>query len=191
MPKIERHYIRELKEGNYRNLSIVKDADGNNVVVINDIIFKGRHYVDWDEVETYLRKYVGEFFEVASTGDIIYIGSDLPNEFSHSSYNAKLKGALLKSKANAAQDLGGLIEIATNRLFRDNLKAKHNRDAANGWYKYDSRYALPVYDNNGDLVRYNVFYASLIVRWDIDGKLYLYDIINIKKETGEPALLSK
>ena len=38
---------------------------------------------------------------------------------------------------------------------------------------------LPVYDESGDIERYNVFHAR-------DGKLYLYDILRIKKETSEP-----
>lgn len=34
-----------------------------------------------------------------------------------------------------------------------------------GWYRYDSRFALPVYDDNGEMKRYNIFRASLIVRY--------------------------
>jgi len=61
------------------------------------------------------------------------------------------------------------------------------KDAPNGWYRYDTKFALPVYDSKGDLIRYNVYNAALVVRCDKDNKLYLYDIINIKKEMGEPA----
>ena len=31
-----------MSEGTKRNISVVKDADGNKIVVINDIIFKGK-----------------------------------------------------------------------------------------------------------------------------------------------------
>ena len=48
-----------MSEGTKRNISVVKDADGNKIVVINDIIFKGKK-IAWDDVEKYLRKYVGE-----------------------------------------------------------------------------------------------------------------------------------
>ena len=34
--------------------------------------------------------------------------------------------------------------------------------------------------------RYNVFHTSLIIRHANDGKMYLYDIIDIKKETSTP-----
>lgn len=51
-----------------------------------------------------------------------------------------------------------------------------------GWYRYDSRFALPVYDDAGEFLRYNVFHASMLIRHASDGKLYLYDILDIKKK---------
>ena len=41
---------------------------------------------------------------------------------------------------------------------------------------------MPVYDEVGEIERYNAFHASLIVRYSEDKKLYLYDILNIKKK---------
>ena len=38
-----------------RNISVVKDVNGNQIVVINDIQFKGRQNINWDEVEQYLK----------------------------------------------------------------------------------------------------------------------------------------
>ena len=47
--------------------------------------------------------------------------------------------------------------------------------------------ALPVYDDRrGDICRYNVFFAKMLVRHDGDGKKYLYDLLAIKKETSSP-----
>ncbi len=96
----------------------------------------------WKEVRANLKECVGDFYKVASTGDVIYIGSDLPSEYSGSEYTKKLNGAAAKAKANAAQGLHEIIE------------------------------------------RYNVFHTSLIIRHANDGKMYLYDIIDIKKETS-------
>lgn len=86
-----------------RNVNIITDLDGNRIAVINDIIFKGKRNVDWDDVEQYLRKYVGEFYEIADTNEVVYIGSDLPDEYANSNYTHRLKGA--KAKANAALGL--------------------------------------------------------------------------------------
>ena len=53
-----------------------------------------------------------------------------------------------------------------------------------GWYRYDSRFALPVYKESGEVEGYNVFKVIMVVRHAHDGKLYLYDLVNIKKETS-------
>ena len=88
-----------------RKVNVVEDLDGNKIVVIHDIRFKGKRSVEWTDVEQYLKQYV-------------------------------------------------------------------------------TRFALPVYDENGDIERYNVFRAIVLVRHAEDDKLYLYDIMKIKKETS-------
>lgn len=169
-----------------RKISVAKDLNGNNIVVIQDIIFKGKRSINWHDVEEYLKKYVGEFYTIADTNDVVYIGKDLPSEYAGSKYTYSLKGTNAKAKANAAQGIPELLEIARGKYFRHNIEKKHNQDAAYGWYRYDSRYALPVYDNYGKVERYNTFHASMLIRHDLNGKMYLYDIIDIKKETSNP-----
>ena len=70
--------------------------------------------------------------------------------------------------------------------YSGNLNPKHQRDAKFGWYRYDSRFGLPVYGEDGELERYNIFHVEILIRHDADGKRYLYDVVNIKKETGTP-----
>ena len=72
-----------------------------------------------------------------------------------------------------------------NGVFEENRKAKHGRDAKNGWYRYDTRFALPVYGDDGNIERYNIFRGRLLIRHASSGKKYLYDILEIKKETGK------
>ncbi len=69
-------------------------------------------------------------------------------------------------------------------LVRVNIDSIRSRNAKNGWYRYDSKFGLPVYDENGEIERINIFNASLLIRHANDGNLYLYDILNIKKETS-------
>mgnify|MGYP004454999045 CR=1 FL=1 len=170
---------------NERNVSVIQDIDGNNIVVINDIIFKGKRSIEWRDVEKYLRQYIGDFYQMAESEDIIYIGTDLPDEYSGSNYTKHIKGTIAKAKANAAQAIPEMIEIATSKSFQDNKKYKHSRHAKNGWYRYDTRFALPVYDGNGNIERYNVFSARLLIRHAASGKMYLYDVLGIKKETSK------
>ena len=47
-------------------------------------------------------------------------------------------------------------------------------------------FGIPVYDEQGNIKRYNIFSSRMLVRHDADGKLYLYDFIRIKKETSNP-----
>ena len=107
-------------------------------------------------------------------------------EYSGSKDTARLKGALAKAKANAVQGLPELIKIATKKRYKENLTGKHRKNAQFGWYRYNSRFTLPVYGESGKVERYNTFAVELLVRHDMDGKMYLYDVVNIKKETGTP-----
>jgi len=167
-----------------RKVYVIEDFKGREVVIINDVIFTGKRFVKWDDVEEYLKRFVGESYIVSEYNDLIYIGTDLPDEYSHYAYTRILKGANAKAKANAVQGIPELIEIASGKQYKENFKAKHNKDAKFGWYKYESRFALPVLDDKGEIERYNVFHVAIIVRHSHDGKMYLYDIMNIKKETS-------
>lgn len=127
-----------------RNVDITTDLKGNKIVLINDIIFKSKKAINWDAVKDYMESYVGKCYEVAATKDIVYIGKDLPDEYTGSRYTYSLKGANIKAKANASQGIPEMLEIASGKYFRENTGEKHLRNALNGWYRYDSRFALPV-----------------------------------------------
>ena len=75
-----------MSEKTDRNVSVIRDTNGNNIVVINDIIFRGKQSIRWNDVEEYLSRYVGDFYTIADTSEIIYIGTDLPDEYAHSEY---------------------------------------------------------------------------------------------------------
>ena len=94
-----------------RKVNVVEDLKGNKIVFIHDIRFKGRQAIDWDDVERYLKQYVGESHIIESTKDMVYIGVDLPEEYAHSNYTDTLKGANAKAKANATQGLKNIIEM--------------------------------------------------------------------------------
>ena len=170
-----------------KNVSIIKDEQGKSIVIVNDIRFKGKQNINWEEVEAFVKEYVGDCYEIVETADKIYIGTDFPSEIKGSIDTAKLKGANAKAKANATQKIPLLLEYATNKRWKENKKEKHVIDAVFGWYRYTSRFALPVYTNNGELERYNIFRIEMLVRHASDGRMYLYDMVNVKKETEYPA----
>ena len=87
---------KEVKEK--RNVSVIQDADGNKIVVINDTFFKGKRSIAWEDVEKYLKRYVGDIYPIAEDNEIIYIGSELPSEYAGSVYTKKLKERMQKQK---------------------------------------------------------------------------------------------
>lgn len=125
-------------------------------MLINDIRFKSRRNIDWNEIEEYLKEYIGNTYEILETCEKIYIGNDFPDEFCHSKDKIRLKGANEKAKAKK------------------------------GWYRYDTRFGIPKYDENGELEGYHIYSVKMLVRRDEDGKLYLYDFMRTKKETSSP-----
>lgn len=169
-----------------RSVNVIKDLNGKEIVLINDIKFQGKRSINWEDVKEYLKEFVGNNYTIIETGDVVYIGTDLPDEYAGSDDTYALKGTVAKAKANAAQGLGQLIEIATDSKHTINKKDKHKIDAANGWYRFDSRFALTVFNESGEVERYNVFHVYLIIRHDLNGKKYLYDVIKTKKETSNP-----
>lgn len=169
------------------NINIICDAEGKKIVLINDIWFKGKKREEWDEIKKYLIEYIGKYYVIQESSEKIYVDKDFPDEYASSESRIALKGAVAKAKANASQGIPELIQIAKNASYSENTKQKHERDAKLGWYRYDVRFALPVYDDkSGELVRYNIFSARMLVRHAEDGKKYLYDLLAIKKETSSP-----
>lgn len=110
-------------------LNIVIDEERNKVVLLPEILFSNKQNINWKDVESYLENYVGELIEIAETKDIIYIGNKFPDEYSSSSYTRRTKGARAKAKANEAQGIREMVKIATDKVYRENHKEKHNDDA--------------------------------------------------------------
>lgn len=169
-----------------KKLQIINDLTGNKVVVLPAIIFKNKQKIDWNAVEKYLQKYVGEIVTIAESKDIVYIGAAFPNEYKGSQYTKQLKGANAKAKANATQGIIEMLEIATERRFRENRKKRHTDNAKNGWYYYTTRFAMPVYENEMQTEKYNIYAACLLVNHSENGRMYLYDLVDIKREASTP-----
>lgn len=145
-----------------KSVRIITDLDGSKIALINDIRFKSRKGINWNEIERYLKEYIGEYFEIAETSEKIYIGSDFPDEFSHSNDTKGLKGANMKAKANITPAIGELIQIASDKSEYPDYSNKHGAKAKFGWYRHNTRFGIPVYDEEGNLERYNIFEARML-----------------------------
>lgn len=92
---------------------------------------------------------------------------------------------MVKVRANIVQILPELIENAVNRRWLDNKDEKHTNNAIKGWYRYDTYSSILVQAEDEEEIRWNYFIATMVVRINDQG-LFLYDIINIKKEARTP-----
>jgi hypothetical protein len=165
---------------------IFTDTAGNRVVVIADIIFLNKQNIKWKNVEKYSRQFIGKAVKVSDTGDVVQICNKFPSEYIGSNYTNNLRGAKAKAKANAIQGICEMVEIATDKTSRPNYKQKHRFEAAMGWYYYKTRFALPIYDTERKTDKYNVYSGCLVTHCNSYGKIHLYDLVDIKKEAGEP-----
>lgn len=155
-----------------RMTKIVVNDKGQKVVCIDEIVFSSKRKIDWVGVERFLKQYIGKNYVIDET-----------DEYANSIYSHKIYGTIAKAKANAAQAIPELIEIATNISFQDNSEEKHKTDAKFGWYRCTVRFSIPTCDDKGIRVGCNNYQGRMIIRCGADGKKYLYDIIDIKKET--------
>ena len=140
---------------------------------------------DYKVAETYLKTLVDTehpFATILVDAQPVYIGKDLPGEYKSSEYTKSLRKATRDVKMQAATNLDEMLLLAENGEWRENVKDKHKQDAKNGWYRYSTRFALPVLDIKKAVDHYTVYSGTLIIRNDADGKSYLYDLLDIKKE---------
>ena len=140
---------------------------------------------DYKVAETYLKTLVDTehpFATILVDAQPVYIGKDLPGEYKSSEYTKSLRKATRAVKMQAATNLDEMLLLAENGEWRGNVKDKHKLDAKNGWYRYSTRFAVPVLDIKKAVDHYTVYSGTLLIRNDADGKSYLYDLLDIKKE---------
>ena len=156
--------------------SKVYNNDGTvNRIRINDNVFEGSKDKSISKtIKDYLTKHIGEVYTIIESGQKVYLGKDLPNEYAHSEYTKKLPLNKKLAKGRAVTNLNEIIESATNRTWESNKKEKHKFDAKYGFYKYNTTFS---FDYNGSEKIYD---GTILIRNDANGKKYLYDILDVK-----------
>lgn len=183
---------KDKAKGDNVNLSL-KDIGGRKTVWIENNTLSAKELRNHKAVADYIAEHIGEVYTIIESGQKVYLGEDLPTEYTHSKYTTYLQKydrSTLKAKNKASGALGEMIEIATNRRWEETQHA-HNKDARYGMYRYDSSFAFPVKNSDGSIKRIYSYDAELLIRNASDGKKYLYDIINIKENTPDTLELPK
>ena len=140
---------------------------------------------NYSVAEAYLKTLVDTehpFSTILMDAQPVYIGKDLPGEYRSSEYTKGMDAKLRSVKMQAATNLDEMLLLAENGEWRKNIKKKHKVDAKNGWYRYSTQFAVPVLDMKKNVDHYTVYSGTLLIRNDADGKSYLYDLLDIKKE---------
>lgn len=140
---------------------------------------------DFKAAEAYLKTLVDAdhpFSTILADAQPVYVGKDLPGEYRSSEYSKNLRKSILEVKMQAATNLDEMVLLAENGEWRNNVKPKHAEDAKNGWYRYDTQFAVPILNAKKDIDHYTVYGGTLLIRNDADGKSYLYDLIDIEKK---------
>ena len=138
-----------------------------------------------DYIVEYITNHVGEMYTIIESGQHVFIGEEMPEEYVWSEYSKairKYNQKLFKAKGRAASGIGEAINIASNRRWE---KTKHpkSKDAKYGMYRYDSRIAFPMRDSSGKLTAVKAYNVQLLIRNASDGNKYLYDVVKIKEDT--------
>lgn len=163
-----------------------REVNGKKIAWIENNPLSLKDLTNYKKVATYIANHIGEAYTILESGYRVYIGENLPKEYTQSEYTKALlrnNQPILRAKKKAIGSFGEMIEIATNRRWE---KTKHaaNKDAKYGVYRYSTAFAFPV-KQNGKITSVKSFDAELVILNSSDGKKYLYDIVNIKENTAD------
>ena len=163
-----------------------RDVNGKKIAWIENNPLSLKDLTNYKKVAAYIANHIGEAYTILESGYRVYIGENLPKEYTQSEYTKALlrnNQPILRAKKKAIGSFGEMIEIATNRRWE---KTKHaaNKDAKYGVYRYSTAFAFPV-KQNGKITSVKSFDAELVILNSSDGKKYLYDIVNIKENTAD------
>lgn len=163
----------------------LEHVDGELMPVI-DTTPDTSHY---SAAELYLRTLVNEkepFATILRDAQPVYLGYDLPGEYKGSKYTERMGSELRRVKMQAATNLDEMLMLAENGIWGENREEKHKEDAKEGWYYYDTTFAVPAYKLQKGGVKtvdhYTVYNGKLVMRIDGDFKVHLYDLVDVKKE---------
>ena len=200
--KVRRLYedgLEKLHEGEYapagverkRYQAIKQTPDGQKVVVLDQNVLDQRP--NTMKKETFIKNYLVDlarnnpdvFARIEENGHKIYLDDNvLPNEYAYSKSAQNAKGEIKNIRERALSNLDEIIEVGSNRRFegnrKENLQPKRADKKRGGMYKYDTKIAIP-----GENGMESFYDATVLIKYDQNGKRYLYDIVGIKKD-GSP-----
>ena len=128
----------------FANNKVVYNNDGTvNRIKTGENIFENNEGKSITKtIKDYLENHINEYASIIESGQKVYLGEDLPDEYAHSKNTQRLSKGNMLAKGRAATGIKEIIENASNRTWSKNLKEKHNTDAKYGFYKYDTTFSF-------------------------------------------------
>lgn len=185
------NWIPLSKKGDINNpnwrYSVAELSDGTRIAIEDKNILddKPADMKISDYIYNYLFEHINDKEIAQATSDVIYLGKDLPHEYISSEYTNDLKRGnkkKLKIKNRAASILLDAIYATYDKKGPQAAKHNTNKDAKYGVYKYKTRLAFPVKNASGDITGYNAYTAQLVVNHASNGRLELYDVLDINRD---------
>lgn len=103
-------------------LEIIQDGYGNKVVCVPEIIFENKQHIDWNKVESYLERYVGETVQIAESKDMICLGKIFPTSLQAQNIPEKQKAQGLKQRQMQYKEFGKCWKLQQIEHFMKTIK---------------------------------------------------------------------
>lgn len=149
------------------------------------VIRKFTGKIDWKLIKSLLLLLVGKEYAIKETKEIIKVDKKFVKEYVSSKYTKGLNSTFKKIKANLSNLIEELIENASHPKTENNKEDKHKSDAYKGWKKFTSRFIIETYDSNSNKMVMQKYTCVIVARCPNYKEMYLYDIVNIKKEADK------
>ena len=158
----------------------IKEIGGKLVVWVDEDVLAGKPTTQSNSsfIRTYLAQHINDVYTILESRNKVYPAKRLPDEYlrSKSAQNlANFNRSLFRAKLRMVPGIDEMIKIATNRR-AEKTRHTHNKNAKYGVYRYDARVA---FQGSQTIEAYT---AELVILNASDGRKYLYDIVNIKKD---------
>lgn len=112
----------------------------------------------------------------------VYPNSSHPNAAWRPMRSQRSRPVRWVSQARRRSASAAAAGAGASAAYRPARHTQGDKDAQNGWYRYDTQFAVPILNAKKAIDHYTVYGGTLLIRNDADGKSYLYDLLDVEKK---------
>lgn len=152
-----------------------KDGSTNRLQITDDDFDNLDIYSSQKKAKRIIESQKNKTYKNLESSYNVLIDNKVSNEYIYSKNTRNLSKELKKVKCILSNYLKELILLGKDKEIINIKKDKHTYDAKYGFYRYKIRFSLKDKEET-------IYNAVLLIRNSYNGKKYLYDILDIKKE---------